>query len=250
MGDAPYLAVIVPAYNEEARLLPALNGLHDYYSRQPYSYSVTVVCDGCTDSTVQIVDDFSSQHPAFCSLSYSPNRGKGFAVRYAILRAKGEYILFCDADLATPPEETAKLLAAIQNGADVAIGSRPLQTSKLEIRQPFYREMLGRTFNRAVQLLAIKGIQDTQCGFKLFKAAAAREVFARCQLNGFSFDIEALLVARDLGYTITEIPIRWRHQDGSKVSLVRDGLKMLRDLVLLRLKGKRSRTSIREEISL
>jgi dolichyl-phosphate beta-glucosyltransferase len=123
----------------------------------------------------------------------------------------------------------------------VAIGSRPLRESRLEVRQPLYRELLGRTFNKAVQLLAIRGISDTQCGFKLFTAKAASEVFTRCRLDGFSFDFEALIVARDLGFRIDEVPIRWAHQEGSKVVLLRDGPRMLLDLVKLRMRGRKSR---------
>jgi dolichyl-phosphate beta-glucosyltransferase len=160
-----------------------------------------------------------------------------------MLAATGDLVLFCDADLATPQEETEKLLRAMEAGADVAIGSRPMADSSLEIRQPWHREMLGRIFNRAVQLLAVKGIDDTQCGFKIFTRKAAQDVFKRCKLNGFSFDFEALLVARDLGYKIAEVPIRWRHQEGSKVVLMRDGPRMLRDLVKLRMKSKKARLS-------
>lgn len=169
-------------------------------------------------------------------MDYQPNRGKGYAVRKGILEVSGEIVLFCDADLATPQEETAKLLAHIERGAKVAIGSRPLQESRLEKRQPLYRELLGRGFNMAVQMLAVKGIKDTQCGFKMFTQDAAREIFSRCTLDGFSFDFEALMIARDLGYEIAEVPIRWSHVEGSKVVLLRDGPRMLRDLVKLRMR--------------
>lgn len=241
-----HLSVVVPAYNEEDRLPRTLARLHEYYSGQAYPYDVTVVSDGSKDSTAAVVNAFAQLHPEFKLLEYHPNHGKGYAVRTGVLVATGDLILFCDADLATPQEETEKLLARIQNGADVAIGSRPLKESNLEVRQPFYREFLGRTFNKVVQLLAVPGIDDTQCGFKLFTRASARDIFARCKFDGFSFDVEALILARDLGYRIDEVPIRWRHQEGSKVSLVRDGLKMLRDLVRLRLRGKRARLRVRE----
>jgi dolichyl-phosphate beta-glucosyltransferase len=238
----PHLSVIVPAYNEEERLPRTLARLHEYYEAQEYPYDVVVVSDGSTDGTARVVSEFAASHPKFALLEYSPNRGKGYAVRTAILQAKGDLVLFCDADLATPQEETEKLLARMREGADVAIGSRPLAESKLEKRQPLYREMLGRTFNKAVQLLAIRGIDDTQCGFKLFTREAAQDIFRRCKLDGFSFDFEALMIARDLGYRIDEVPIRWAHQEGSKVVLLRDGPRMLRDLVKLRVRGKKART--------
>ncbi len=237
----PHLSIVVPAYNEADRIRPSLERLAEYYGAQEYPWDVTVVSDGSTDGTNQIVEEFAADHPTFRLLAYSPNHGKGYAVRTGILQAEGQWILFCDADLATPPEETEKLLAHLRDGADVAIGSRPLVESKLEVRQPLYREFLGRCFNQAVQLLAIRGIDDTQCGFKMFKREAAQEIFRRCKLDGFSFDFEALMIARDLGYRIDEVPIRWAHQEGSKVVLLRDGPRMLRDLVKLRMRGKKAR---------
>lgn len=235
------MAVIIPAYNEDQRILPTLERVRDYLSGQRYTWSVTLISDGSTDRTEAIGQEFAAHNPGFHVLHYAPNRGKGYAVRKGMLTVEGEMILFSDADLAAPIEEVEKLLEHMQAGADVAIGSRPLKESSLEVRQPFYREMLGRAFNFAVQTLAIRGIKDTQCGFKIFTHKAAQDVFSRCKMDGFSFDFEALMVARDLGYRIDEVPIRWRHQEGSKVVLMRDGPRMLRDLVKLRLKGKRAR---------
>ncbi|OJU65812.1 MAG: hypothetical protein BGO01_01550 [Armatimonadetes bacterium 55-13] len=237
----PHLSVVVPAYNEEARIRPSLERLAEYYAAQPYPWDVAIVSDGSKDSTNRLVEEFVASHPNFKLVAYSPNRGKGYAVRKGMLEATGDLVLFCDADLATPQEETEKLLKHMQEGADVAIGSRPLKDSNLEIRQPWYREMLGRAFNKAVQTLAIKGIDDTQCGFKMFTRKASQDIFKRCTLDGFSFDFEALMIARDLGYRIDEVPIRWSHQEGSKVVLLRDGPRMLRDLVKLRLRGKKAR---------
>lgn len=243
--EIPALAVIVPAFNEESRLGEALEGLLKYYQGQPYTWEITIVSDGSTDSTNQLVSDFAASHPGFRLLAYSPNRGKGYAVRKGMLECEGEILLFCDADLATPQEETEKLLAHIRQGAEVAIGSRPLKESRLEKRQPLYREMLGRAFNLAVRMLAVPGISDTQCGFKMFTCEAAAKVFTRCSLDGFSFDFEAILIARRLGMRIDEVPIRWSHKDGSKVSIMRDGPRMLGDLVRLRLRGKKSLLSVK-----
>lgn len=243
--EIPVLAVIVPAYNEEVRLGATLEALHTYYSQQPYTWEVTVVSDGSSDRTNELVTEFAREHPQFKLISYSPNRGKGYAVRKGMLECEGEILLFCDADLATPQEETAKLLAHIRQGADVAIGSRPLKESHLEKRQPLYREMLGRAFNLAVRLLAVPGIYDTQCGFKMFTAEAAEKVFIRCCLDGFSFDFEAIMIARDMGMRIDEVPIRWFHREGSKVSLLRDGPRMLADLARIRLVGRRRRLLVK-----
>lgn len=241
----PYLSVVVPAYNEEARLPRSLDGLHAYYSAQPYDYDVCVVSDGSQDRTGEIVRDFAKDHPEFRLIEYFPNRGKGYAVRTGIEAATGDVILFCDADLATPQEETEKLLSHIRDGADVAIGSRPLRESKLERHQPWYREYFGRTANLAIQLLAVRGIHDTQCGFKMFTRQAAHEIFARCSLDEFGFDFESLMIAQDLGYRIDEVPIRWLDQPGSKVVLMRDGPRALRDLLKIRMAGKKRRLALR-----
>ncbi len=244
--DRPTLAVVVPAYDEEARIGSTLARMDEYFQAQSYTWSVTVVSDGSRDATPAIVEAFAETHPGFALHAYAPNRGKGHAVRVGVHAAEADLILFSDADLATPIEEVDKLLAAIE-GADIAIGSRPLRDSNLEVRQPWHREMLGRAFNLAVQTLAVGGIQDTQCGFKLFRGPVAHEVFRRCEIDGFGFDFEALMVARDLGYRIVEVPIRWRHQDGSKVVLMRDGPRMLGDLVRLRLAGKKRRLALRAD---
>ncbi|MCX7925649.1 MAG: glycosyltransferase family 2 protein [Fimbriimonadales bacterium] len=236
---APRLSVVIPAYNEETRIERTLQRVVEYLNARGDSYEILVVSDGSTDATEAIVQRFAQAHPQVQLLAYQPNQGKGYAVRYGILRARGEWILFSDADLATPIEELEKLEPYLKQGYPVAIGSRPLRESQLVVRQPFYREMAGRAFNKAVQLLAVRGIHDTQCGFKLFTREAAQEIFSRCRLNGFSFDFEALYYAQRLGYPIAEVPIRWMHQEGSKVRLLRDGLRMLRDLVWLRLNAWR-----------
>lgn len=237
----PHLSVVVPAYNEEVRIQPSLARLFEYYESVGYPYDVTVVSDGSRDATVSIARAFADMHPTFGVIEYSPNRGKGYAVRTGMLAAKGDIVLFCDADLATPQEETVKLLASMQAGADVAIGSRPLKDSQLEKHQPIFRELLGRGSNLVIQALGVKGIRDTQCGFKMFRREVAQDVFKRCKLDGFSFDFEALMISRDLGYRIDEVPIRWAHQEGSKVVFWRDYPRALRDLIKLRLMGKARR---------
>jgi dolichyl-phosphate beta-glucosyltransferase len=237
----PFLAIVVPAFNEDTRIQPTLERMYEYLGEKGYTWSVAVVSDGSTDSTSAKVTEMASKDARISLIAYSPNRGKGYAVRKGMLEVEGDMLLFSDADLATPIEEIEKLLPEIEKGADIAIGSRPLRESSLEVRQPLFRELMGRAFNLAVQLLAIRGIKDTQCGFKVFRRDVAKDVFSRCKLDGFSFDFESLMIARDLGYKIAEVPIRWRHQEGSKVVLLRDGPRMLRDLVKLRFKGKRAR---------
>ncbi len=233
--------MVIPAYNEEARLPRTLARVSEYYGAQGYTWRALVVSDGSGDGTEAVVREAGGRDGRVGLLAYAPNRGKGAAVREGMLSLDAELLLFCDADLATPQEETEKLFAAIERGADVAIGSRPVKGAELVVHQPLYREMLGRGFNKAVQLLAVPGIDDTQCGFKMFRREAARDVFSRCKLDGFGFDFESMMVARDLGLRIEEVPIRWSHQEGSKVSMLRDGTRMLADLVRLRLAGRKAR---------
>ena len=235
------LEVVIPAFNEQDRIGRTLERIKEYYHEQAYTWRCVIVSDGSSDRTNEIVSAFCAENPEFELHSYRQNRGKGYAVRMGMLSANAHRVLFCDADLATPQEETEKLWRAIDDGYDIAIGSRPLKDSKLEVHQPWGREHLGRVFNKAVQTLATKGIDDTQCGFKMFTSTAAKDIFNRCEFDGFSFDFEALMIARDLNYKIAEVPIRWSHQEGSKVSMLRDGPRMLRDLFKLRVKGKKAR---------
>jgi dolichyl-phosphate beta-glucosyltransferase len=231
------VSIIVPAYNEEGRLPATLAATATFFAQRQTPFDLIVVDDGSQDGTADVVADFSCSHPEWAvqCLRYGVNRGKGYAVRYGMLRAHGDLRLFCDADLATPPEEFEVVHAGMtQMNAEVGIGSRPQLIRQSGQRQPWYREWLGRGFNTAVQCLAVPGILDTQCGFKIFTARAAQEVFSRCRVDGFAFDAEALYVARRLGYTIAEVPVRWMHQDGSKVSMKRDGPRMLRELAGIR----------------
>lgn len=239
--------MIIPAYNEEARILPTLERVREYFSAQPYTWTVTVVSDGSKDRTNEITREFCAHDPRFRLIESIPNRGKGYVVRRGMMEVDGEYRLFSDADLAAPIEEIEKLWPHLERGADIAIGSRPLRDSKLEIRQPLYRELLGKAANKLIQLLAVPGVHDTQCGFKLFRSEVAKEVFSRSKRDGFSFDFEVLMIARDLGYTIAEVPIRWSHQEGSKVVMWRDVPKSLFDLLRLRLLGRKRRLALNPE---
>ena len=235
LAVTPLLSVIVPAYNEELRLGASLKRMLAYFDTQSYDVEILVVDDGSSDSTAQVAATISACRPQVRLLSYKPNRGKGHAVRYGMLRAQGNRVLFCDADLATPIEEVEKLLAKLDAGYHIAIGSRDVAGSELIRRQSFLREMGGRTFNKFVQLLAVPGIHDTQCGFKLFTQGASREVFSRCQVDHFAFDVEVLYLAiRVFGLRVAEVPVRWAHQEGSKVRFFRDAWRMVKTLFRIR----------------
>jgi dolichyl-phosphate beta-glucosyltransferase len=232
----PFLSVVVPAYNEEARLGNSLKRMLAYFDAQGYAYEILVVSDGSTDGTAQIVEHLAACRPQVRLLTYMPNRGKGYAVRYGILRAQGERILFSDADLATPIEEVEKLSVQLDAGYPIAIGSRDVRGSELIRRESWIRELGGKTFNKLVQLLTVPGIHDTQCGFKMFTRNAAQTVFSRCVVDHFAFDVEVLyLAARVYGLSIAEVPVRWAHQEGSKVRFLRDGLRMVRTVIRIRL---------------
>ena len=231
----PSLTVIIPAYNEELRLRSTLERIIAYFAEKSLSPEILVVSDGSTDKTEVIVQEFAEIHSSVHLLTYGENRGKGFAVRYGMIRAKGERVLFMDADLATPIEELEKLSAELDRGTDIAIGSRDVVGSQLEKRQSFIREFGGRTFNKLVQIVAVPGIHDTQCGFKLFTNRAAHAVFSQCRVDHFAFDVEVLYLAlRVYGLKVTEVPVRWAHQEGSKVRFVRDAIRMVKTLFKIR----------------
>lgn len=235
------VSIIIPAYNEEERLPITLGDTFDYFARRGEPFEILVVDDGSRDATSTVTNEFADSHTGCKTclgikcLAYGGNRGKGYAVRYGMLRAQGDLRLFCDADLATPVEEYEVVLDEMRShNAQVGIGSRPLRASNLLVHQPWYRELLGRGFNKAVRLFAVPAIADTQCGFKIFTAQAAQDVFSRCRLDGFAFDSEALYIAGRLGYKIIEVPIRWSHKAGSKVNMLRDGSRMVCDLASVR----------------
>ena len=234
-NEPPSLSLVIPAYNEEARLRATLTRLLDYFAESVSLLEILVVSDGSTDATEAIVAEFTEIDSRIQLLNYGQNRGKGYAVRYGMIRAKGERILFMDADLATPIEEIVKLNAKLDAGFDIAIGSRDVVGSKLEKRQSFLREFGGRLFNKLVQLIAVPGIHDTQCGFKMFTSRTAQAVFSQCRVEHFAFDVEVLYLAlRVYHLRVAEVPVRWAHQEGSKVRFVRDAIRMVKTLFRIR----------------
>ena len=229
------LSVVIPAYNEQTRIESTLRSVEDYLLNHAPAHEILVVNDGSTDGTLDVLQRLSDGISNLRILSYDQNMGKGYAVRKGMLAASGEMILLSDADLAAPIEELPRLQAALSKGADVAIGSRDLPDSVRQVHQSSFREAGGRALNLLIQALAVPGIADTQCGFKLFTRPCAQAVFPHCFLNRFSFDVEVLYIARRLGFELAEIPINWAHKEGSKVNPINDGIRIVMDLVRIRL---------------
>ncbi len=236
-----YLSILVPAYNEETRLPDTLETIADYLRKRDFSHELVVIDDGSRDKTRDVVREFAQDRPWVRLVQYDDehgaalNRGKGFAVRAGVEAAVGRDILFSDADLSTPIEEIEKLLPPISRGdCDITIASRALPGSNLTIHQPPHRELMGRTFNKIVQKMAVPGIMDTQCGFKAFRGDVAKRLFKLAQIDGFGFDPEILFLANKFGYKIRELPVTWMHCDNSRVNPITAPIAMLRELFEIR----------------
>lgn len=240
-SSKPLLSIVIPCYNEEKRLPSTMKQILRYLEGFPYRYEILIADDGSRDSTIQLGREWGKTNPRIRVIEAPKNMGKGAATRRGMLAATGKYRLFTDADNSTPIEEVEKLMAHMKRKrAQVAIGSRALAESDLEQRQPWHRELMGRVFNVVVQQLAVPGIQDTQCGFKLFTETAAKRLFTQQKLEGFSFDVELLYLARKNGYKIAEVPIRWINNEESKVSPVKDSIRVFRDVMTIRWMHRRS----------
>ncbi|MGE5489510.1 MAG: dolichyl-phosphate beta-glucosyltransferase [bacterium] len=228
----PSISIVVPAFNEQERLPATLRAIVEYLDGcQQVQYEVLVVDDGSADGTARVVEEFARSRPEVRLLANGRNRGKGYSVRHGMLKATGEWVLFTDSDLSAPIEEARKLFeAARREGALIAIGSRALDRSLISVHQSWFRETAGRIFNLIMRALTGLPFHDTQCGFKLFEARAARDVFGRQRIERWGFDAEVLFIARKLGYKTVEVPVRWSHAEGTKVRMLRDSLNMFIDL--------------------
>jgi dolichyl-phosphate beta-glucosyltransferase len=231
----PSLSIVIPAYNEERRLAPTLATVRAYLDSSPHrDAEIIVVNDGSRDSTAALVEAAAKDDPRVRLLNNPGNRGKGYSVRHGMLDARGEWILFSDADLSAPIDELGKLLdAARERNAAVALGSRALDRSLVGVHQSAFREFAGNVFNLVMRLLTGLRFSDTQCGFKLYRRDAAQAVFARQQLDGFGFDVEDLYIAKVLGLPAVEVAVRWNNVEGTKVSLL-GGARPFWDLLLIR----------------
>jgi len=226
-----HLSIVIPAYNEESRIGSTLRRIFDYLSEQSYEAEVLVVVDGSQDRTIDVLRDFTDNFPRLVVLDNKTNRGKGFSVRRGMLESSGQFLLFSDADLSTPIEEVERLLEHLHCGYDVAVASRGLPDADLRVRQPWWRQFMGKSFNRLVQGLVLPGICDSQCGFKCFSRDVAQEIFSRQRIDRFGFDVEVLCIARNLGYRIAEVPVIWINDPLSNVHPIRDSFWMLVDLL-------------------
>jgi dolichyl-phosphate beta-glucosyltransferase len=228
------VSVVVPAYNEERRLPPTLIDMIDYFDRQPFSYEIIVVDDGSRDGTAEVVRKFERVRQQVKLIQLPKNQGKGHAVRLGVLNSRGRSVLFADADGATPIEEFSRLYGVIISGAEIAIGSRALASFDTKVSTSVHRRLLGRIFNRWVNTVLLPSITDTQCGFKMFSRDAALFLFRRQHSDRFSFDVEILYIATKAALHIHEVAINWNNIPGSKVNLVVDSLRMLRDVLRFR----------------
>lgn len=230
----PNYSIVIPAYNEAHRILPTLESVIDCVRRRGWSAEVIVVDDGSTDTTAQVVRDFAARAPEIRLLQNPGNRGKGYSVRSGLLQSLGEVVMFTDADLSAPMEEADGLFAAIANGADVAIGSRWLERNRQTIRQPLYRQLFGRCFNAVTRLIMGLRFADTQCGFKAFTRTAAQTIFQLQTIERWGFDPEILFIALKRGYRIDEVPVSWAHDERTRMSYLKDGMKMLQEIAIVR----------------
>ncbi len=230
----PSYSIVIPAFNESARIPATLDSVVNCIRHRGWSAEVIVVDDGSRDRTREVVLEFAAHAPEVRLLRNPANRGKGYSVRSGLLQALGEVVMFTDADLSAPIEEAEGLFAAIAAGADIALGSRWLERARQSIRQPLYRQFFGRCFNAVTRLVMGLPFADTQCGFKAFTRAAAQTVFQLQTIDRWGFDPEILFIALKRGYRIVEVPVSWAHDERTRISYLKDGVRMLEDIAIVR----------------
>jgi len=241
MHASPDLSIVIPAYNEADRIGPNLEHLRGWLAAWDGSGEVVVVDDGSTDGTAEVAERICGG-PGFRLLRNQGNQGKGYSIKHGVLLARGSFVLLSDADFSTPVEELPRLLEPVASGrCDIAIGSRGLKTSRIERRQPAWREGMGRCFNRLVRLLTGLPYSDTQCGFKVMRRDVVLPVFRAARVTRFAYDVEILYLAAKAGLAVEEIPVIWRNDPASKVDPVFDAITMLKDIVRIRLRDYRGR---------
>ena len=235
----PHLSVVIPTYNKEARIAAILETVASHLASKPFASEIVAVDDGSPDRTAEAARAARTGRTGLKVIRSETNRGKGASVREGVLAAAGEVVLFADDDLSTPIEELDKVLAAIEAGADVVIGSRAHPDSVIKVRQRRPRELMGKAFNVLVRLFVLRGYRDTQCGFKGFRREAARAIFSRLRTPGFGFDVEVLVLCRELGYRVAEIPVTWCDARPSRLRIFRGSWGMWKDLWRIRRRARR-----------
>jgi glycosyltransferase involved in cell wall biosynthesis len=243
-------SIVIPAYNESARIGSSLEKILACIAERGWDMEIIVVNDGSTDATAEIVRSYMARSPRVRLVENPGNRGKGYSVRNGMLRAGGDIVLFSDADLSSPIEDAGKLFAAIQQGADIAFGSRWVNP-KLQVRkQPLHRRLLGRMFNLALRLVLGLQFHDTQCGFKAFTRRATQLIFPLQNVERWGFDPELLYLGRKFGLVMVEVPVTWAHREGTRISPFRDGLHMVAEMVKIRWNswsGKYARVGVQRQ---
>jgi dolichyl-phosphate beta-glucosyltransferase len=237
----PQFSIVIPAYNEAARIPGTLEAVTACVRSRGWSAEIIVVNDGSRDETAEVVRSFAAKNPEVRVLENPGNRGKGYSVRNGLLRALGEVVMFTDADLSAPIDEAQGLFEAIAGGADIAIGSRWLERSRQTIRQPLYRRFFGRCFNAVTRAIMGLPFADTQCGFKAFTRAAAQTVCQLQTIDRWGFDPEILFIALKRGYRVEEVPVSWAHDERTRISYLKDGMRMLEDIAIVRWNALRGR---------
>ena len=236
--ERPRLSVVVPCYNEELRLRRTIEQIERYLGSRGDRYELILVDDGSADGTRRVMEEAAARNKSIRIVALPVNRGKGRALAEGVRVSRGDYVLVTDADLSTPIEELPKLEAALAAGAGVAIGSRAIKGSRVELSQPIYRVLMGKAFNIIVQLVLLPGIWDTQCGFKLFRGDIARDVFEGLTTDGFGYDPEVLYLAKKKGVRIAEVPVVWRNSAPTKVNAIRSSLDMFRHVLRIRFRHR------------
>jgi glycosyltransferase involved in cell wall biosynthesis len=237
----PQYSIVIPAFNESARIPATLQSVVSCIRERGWAAEVIVVNDGSRDATAEVVRAFARNAPEVRLIENPGNRGKGYSVRSGMLQALGEVVMFTDSDLSAPIEEAERLFAAIAAGADIAIGSRWLEKGRQTHRQPFYRQLFGRCFNAVTRAVMGLRFADTQCGFKAFTRAAAQTVFQLQTIERWGFDPEILFIALKRGYWIIEVPVSWAHDERTRMSYLKDGMKMLEEIAIIRWNALRGR---------
>jgi dolichyl-phosphate beta-glucosyltransferase len=231
------LSVVIPAFNESSRLGPTLRRVVDYLRRNGEDYEVLVIDDGSTDDTAEVARAFVPEGVAV--LRQEVNRGKGAVLKVGVLASRGREVLLLDADLSTPIEDIERLRPFLAD-SEVVLGSRAVEGSEIQRHQPFYRETMGRIFNRIIQLLGVRGLRDTQCGFKLLDGNVARLLFSELRIERFAYDVELVWLARKHGYRVAEVGVRWADSPSSRVNPLTDSFRMFLDVLSLRLRDRRN----------